>query len=267
MINSVLGQFQDVGGHEAVAAIVRRHSTNPADIRDIALDRLDPSSLHRVLELGCGFGFMSGQIAARIAADGEIIGVDAWPGNEEPFIQSVTRHGRRAAFQCLNIESTLHWPDDRFDLVVCCYCLYFFPEVLPEIARVLDPHGQFIAVTHSEHAVADQLADAGFRQAGDALLALAHRFSAENGQSILDRHFEWIERIDYPNALRFEAGDVEDLLTYLRFKAPLLARQGETGLRLPAELEAYIHDTLASTGEIVIQKDDAVFRCRRPRWP
>ena len=157
------------------------------------------------------------------------------------------------------------WPDGTFDLVCCCYSLYFFPEVIPEIARVLGKDGLLLVITHSEQSVKGQLPAAGFAAAASELVALARRFSAENGRDKLAGSFGRIERIDYPNELRFGSGHREDLYAYLRFKLPLLVPDAAPGDDLPQTLKRFITDRLAEGGEVVIDKNDAIFHCRDPQ--
>lgn len=262
MTASTIWPFQSPLTHEAVSAIIRRRSVNQQDIREVALRGLDLSSVRRILDLGCGFGFMTEQLARRVADDAEFVGVDVWPDNEQAFRQRVVQAGRRADFRCMEVNSTLPWPEGAFDLVCCCFSLYFFPEVIPEIARVLTGDGLLLIVTHSERSVEGQLAVAGYGTAASKLVALARMFSAENGREKLAGSFSRIKRIDYHNELRFEAGHREELDAYLRFKLPLLVPNAALGDDLPEGLRRFIEDRLADPGEVVIDKNDAIFHCR-----
>jgi SAM-dependent methyltransferase len=264
MTVSSLWPYQSPGLHEVVSQIIRRHSTNPVDIRDAALAGLDLTSAHHVLDLGCGFGFMAATIAEHVARDARIVGVDAWASNKAPYLHKIADAARTGEFVCMRVENTLPWPDDCFDLVLCCYSLYFFVGVLPEVARVLRPSGLFLTVTHSEHRLAGHLPAAGFADAASGLVSLTQRFSAENGMKSLAPWFGKVDRIDYHNALRFGRADTEELRRYLHFKLPMLVPGAAAGDALPAGLEEYVDKTMRDHGEIVVEKNDAVFRCREP---
>jgi ubiquinone/menaquinone biosynthesis C-methylase UbiE len=264
MVLSPLWPFQSPSDHETISAIIRRRSTNDTDVRDTALDGLDLSSAKKILDLGCGFGFMSEAVARRAAPDAHVTGVDVWRANGLPFRDRVTATGRCASFVCSHVGSTLPWPEHSFDLVVCSYSLYFFVEVLPEVARVLAPHGRLLALTHTEGSIVSLLRVAGLPEEGSSLLALARRFSAGNGLDQLSRWFRQVERIDYHNALRFDTGHLEDLLTYLRFKLPLLVPDAQPGDDLPEALARFARDSLADGGQVLVVKDDAVFHCGSP---
>ena len=250
--------------HEGMSTIIRRHSTNPADVRQVALGNSDLSGVHRVLDLGCGFGFIAEAVAARVADDAHVTGVDTWQEDETPFIKRVEHAGRRAAFVRMIIGDNLPWDDSSFDLVVCSYALYFFPDIVAEVARVLDAGGLFITITHSEHGMVGELPDAGLREAAEGVLSLIRRFSAENGESQLTRSFGEVMRIDYVNALRFLPDDLDELFAYLRFKMPFLVHGSQPGDPLPENLARHAKAVMRRDGNVVINKTDAVFHCRRP---
>jgi ubiquinone/menaquinone biosynthesis C-methylase UbiE len=267
MTASTLWPYRSPSSHEIVSAIIQRRSTNRTDIRDVALGDLDLTFAQNILDLGCGFGFMAEALARRVAPDARFVGVDAWDSNEAAFMEKVAANGRTAEFACLDVESTLPFPDQSFEVVVCSYSLYFFVNVLPEVARVLAPHGVFLTITHSERHIIGDLPAAGFAESAAALLEITRRFSAENGAELLQRWFAEVLRIDYHNSLRFRAKHKDDLLTFLRFKLPVLVPGSQPGDDLPAELAAYAEQSLARDGEVVVEKNDAVFRCRSPVCP
>ncbi len=265
MRTSRLWPFQNPANHERVSGIIRQRSTNRADVREVALRGLDLSKASEILDLGCGFGFMAGAVATRAAPDAQVLGVDAWPANEAPFVDKVTATGRTARFEQMYVDAKLPWPDQRFDMVVCSYSLYFFVDVLPEVARVLTPNGLFLTVTHSQHSFLTLLRAAGLAEDGSELIALARQFSAENGQAILSRFFGDVSQLDYRNSLRFSADYLDELLAYLRFKLPLLVPGAKPGDELPEALAHSARESLSRTGEVIVEKSDAVFRCRHPQ--
>jgi SAM-dependent methyltransferase len=261
-----ISSFEDPARHAEIAAIVRRNSTNHADVREAALSGLDLTACRAILDLGCGFGFMTEMVAPRCAEDAHIVGVDACAGNERPYLQCLERAGRTGRFVCSRIDDKIDWPDQAFDLVVASYSLYFFPQVIPEIARVLAPQGVFIALTHSEESVRDLLRMFGAREGYSSLLPLSRNFSAENGQRLLGSRFSEVERIEYPNTLVFDADHKEDLFTYLCFKLPFMYPASESR-DTPTRLRESARTALGRRQQVILAKDDAVFRCRKPVIP
>jgi SAM-dependent methyltransferase len=252
--------------HQSVSALIRRFSTHPEDIRDVALAGVDLSEVREVLELGCGFGFMAEKLARRIHPAARITGVDACRDNRRPFEERVRAAGRRAKFIWMAVEDSLPWRDGSYDLVVASHSLYYFPAVIPEIARVLHPGGRLLTVTHSEEACHDLCRLAGVETARCTLLNVVSRFSAENGQEKLGGSFAEVERIDYPNTLQFQGEEIEQLLAYLRFKFRFMNEWPESERELlDAESES-LRARLLAGGSIELAKDDAVFWCARPLW-
>jgi len=259
--------YQYPSNHANASDILRRHSTNLTDIREVALQDLDLSFASNILDLGCGFGFMTESFARRVSPNARLVGVDAWASNERPFLDKVDAAGRRGEFVCKLLRTELPWPDRSFDVVVCSFSLYFFVEILPEIARVLSPSGLFLTVAHSEHHIEEDLKTARFPEGATALLDLIRRFSAENGGDILTRAFGEIKRIDYANSLRFRADQVDDLLAYIRFKLPLLVPGAGLNGELPAQLVEHVKSEMAARDFVTMEKNDAVFQCWSPICP
>jgi SAM-dependent methyltransferase len=265
MIARSLCPYADPKAHQAISKIIRNRSTNRTDVRHFAVEGLDLSCFREVLGLGCGFGFLVRTVGARVAPGARLTGVDACASNEEPFLKRVATTGLRGRFQCSLISSKLPWPDDTFDLVVCSYSLYFFPEALSEAARVLTPDGLLLALTHSERSFAGLLRATGIGEEESSLKGLVQRFSAENGTQQLNRFFERVERVDYPNLLRFGSQHFEELLAYIRFKLPFLSPGTEPDGNIPEPMLHSVEAYMAAQGEVVVEKDDACFRCWRPR--
>jgi SAM-dependent methyltransferase len=251
--------------HEAMAALIRRHSTNPADIRHEALRGTDLSGAARLLDLGCGYGAMVEALAGRITPGAEVVGIDMYSSNEEVFLakaRAVTSAGR---FICRRLDSRLEFPSGSFDAVIAAYTLYFFPQLIPEVARVLSPDGILVSLTHSETNYEGLLAAMGVDPRQSALRALVANFSAENGAARLAAHFDRVECRPYPNTLVFSADDLADYVALVRFKLPFLLPDDDHRLGRTEELLAWARELLVGGGGRSIEKDDAVFIASGPR--
>ncbi len=264
MVWSFLWPFNCPTAHKTVSGIIRGRSSNSADVRDIALDGLDLSSCKDILDLGCGFGFMSEALGKCAAGGAHITGVDAWHSNEVEFMGKVGATGCRASFVCAKVGRELPFSDRSFDVVSCSYSLYFFVDVLPEIVRVLRPDGLLFALTHTEGSARSLLQAAGVPEEKSDLLRLVQRFSVETGDGILRKFFRDIRRVDYDNSLAFAANDVDELLTLLKFKQPLLVPGSMRDDELPEDIVRHARAALSRAGKVVIEKNDAVFQCRDP---
>jgi len=264
---SYLSSYASPVEHAAVSGIIRRHSSNRADVRDVALSGLDLAGTRNVLDLGCGFGFMSEAVARRCAPDAMILGVDTWADNGPPFAASVRRAGRRPEFTQMRIQDRLPWPDRSFDLVVASFTLYFFVEVLPEIARVLRPRGLFLAVTHYRDTMANVVRAVGLQFRGTPLEKMMRSFCAENAAERLQPWFREVRSVDYPNTLEFLPDHRQDLLRFAAFKLPQLLPNGEVPDGKAETISRGLLEHLDRKGRLVVEKSDTAFHCRGPRCP
>jgi ubiquinone/menaquinone biosynthesis C-methylase UbiE len=113
------------------------------------IEMLGDVSGKQVLDLACGPGFLTLQIARRGA---EVIGVDV----SEEMLRRAREEGRSAprAVTYYEMDAThlaQSW-DSSFDVVTCNMAMVDMPDidaVLAEMARVLKPYGRYIfAITH-----------------------------------------------------------------------------------------------------------------------
>jgi len=259
-----LGAYTEPAAHEAVSHIIRRYSTNRADVRHEALRDIDLTGVGRLLDLGCGFGFMVDALAGNIPPDAEIIGVDMHPSNREVFLARAEAVAGSARFVCQRLNSHLEFPGQSFDAVIASYSLYYFPRVIPEVARVLKPDGLFLSLTHSEMQFECLLEAIGFAPQHSEFHSVLDEFSAENGGAKLAEHFATVESRPYCNKLVFRSGDLDDYLALLRFKLPSLLPAQTVGPNQAAELMERAHDLLVGSGHVTIEKDDTAFISTEP---
>jgi len=257
--------YADPSVHEAVSVLIRRHSTHMTDVRQATLGDLEFGGDAEILDLGCGFGFLAEEIARRCGPRTLITGVDACAANRDTYLRRSGASGCRARFIRSELSRELPFGTARFDKVMCSYSLYFFPELIPEIARVLRPEGLFWILTHSEISFAGIFRATGIESRGNPLVDLVRRFSIENGADLLNPHFGEVELSPYRNVLMFYREDLGDFLDYLRFKLPLIDPRFAPGDPLPKGMADGCRSFLDIYGRIVIEKDDGVFLCRRPR--
>jgi SAM-dependent methyltransferase len=260
----ILSPYTDPSKHASTTDIIVRLSTNKKDIRELALSGLDMASISDVLDLGCGYGFMSQMIASAARKGTRITGVDACKENRSAFINSVSQYGCEAVFKDLIIENRLPFKTNRFDLIVCTYSLYFFGGIIGEIARVLRPDGIFVAITHSDKSFKGLYEAAGLKEEEVPLAVLINKFSAENGREMLAPYFMDIEKIEYDNKLHFERSHKNYLIEYIQFKLPLLNPRLDVSVPLPLDMKRKIESSILEKGRVIVEKHDAIFRCRRP---
>ena len=270
---NVVEVFLDVEAHRLTADIIRKFSTNKEDIRDLALDGLNLKACKAILDLGCGFGFFTQALKNRVHPEAFVRGIDIIEAYEPLFLRSCKDAGLHGAFSSEGVHRIQKLEDGQFDLILCSYALYFFPEIIPDISRLLTGEGLFITITHSSENMAD-LIDAAKEAlkekkmfSGDTLPieGIIRRFSSENGLQLLSPWFGGIRSVEYPNNLVFLPDDLPRIVEYFRFKSPFFlsgtAYSSETVTRL---LRGYLEKVFLARNQFTISKDDTIFIAEKP---
>ena len=159
-------------------------------------------------------------------------------------------------------------------IFLCSFALYFFVDILPDIARILTPDGRLIAITHASGNMRELIgAIRNILKARriiepDNLLPIEQilkAFSAENGAALLAPHFGGIQQIDFPNTLVFPPRDIGAFVDYYRFKRPFFLAGTEpcADIIIP-DLTQLLADMAARSQTISMCKDDAIFICSQP---
>jgi SAM-dependent methyltransferase len=237
--------------HAEVGGIIRTHSENKTDIRSVAKRMIEWKNVQRIIDLGCGYGWF--EEALEESTD-LIVGVDYLIENAHPFIQNAKKTAKEAIFKTCVLPETIDFPSGYFDLVVCAYSLYFFPGILPEVKRILRDGGTFIVITHSESMLEEGKEFFDFKN----LRTVIEEFSAENGESILRKHFQHIISVDYHNSLIFHKGDERDLAFYIDFKREFIKKDADPDL-----VRETLLGELFKKGEFCLNKNDKIFLVKK----
>lgn len=125
---------------------LRAKAKDEVEARETYLGLLDVTAGERVLDVGCGSGVVTREIAKRVGARGLAVGLDL-----SPALLAVARELAQEADLGDRIEfregSVLELPfaDGSFDAVLCATVLSHVPggeTAIPELARVLRPGGR-----------------------------------------------------------------------------------------------------------------------------
>jgi SAM-dependent methyltransferase len=172
------------------------------DPREALWEEIVAAEPRRVLEVGPGPGEVSERMRREL--DAEVVAIDV----SARMVELARSRGVDAR---IGDVQQLPFDEGEFDLVVAAWVLFHLPDLnrgLAEIARVLVPGGRLVAVTNSEHHLAEARAHAGYTMTGRVT------FSRENGEAALLHHFARVERRDVEGSLMFH--DAEAIRGYLR---------------------------------------------------
>ena len=136
-------QFDDDFGHSIKTAAERAAWDRILDLV------LPPGPLH-ALDVGCGTGFLSLELAAR---GHRVVGVDLAPAMLEAAGRKAAVQGLAARFETADAEQ-LPYPDKSFDLVISRHVLWTLPHPEAAIAdwlRVLRPGGRLAIIDGAQY--------------------------------------------------------------------------------------------------------------------
>jgi len=267
--------FVDIQAHIESGRFIRNNSSNKYDIRDFTFNDVDLSNCKDILDLGCAYGFFIRGLAGRLHPDARVVGVDLWQGCEEYFAKACRESGFTGKFRLSDEVFCKRFAEESFDLVLCSYTLYFFPEAIPEIARVLRPNGFFVTVTHSVphmQELIDIIKKLLEKHVGHTVESLPlekqiEAFSNINGFQILFPWFQEIRENRYVNSLRINEDSLPGLLNYLCFKRPLFFPEDcNCDVKfIRSDVADYFRKLLTRQECLTISKDDTVYICQYPQ--
>jgi len=246
-MKNIIRSYADFDFHRTIGALIQKHSENNQDIRDVTNNAIEWSRVHTILDLGCGYGWYEERLQGPFDY---IMGIDCHPANEEAFLSITRTLAKKTDFISTYLPCPINVPEGYFDLVVSAYSLYFFPDMLPEVKRILNPQGVFLVITHSEAMLEEGEMFFQFKN----LKKVIQNFSAENGMALLQPWFPNTRAIDYYNSLVFRKDDKEDLERYIDFKREFIAKDAD-----PETVKNTMMRELEQRGFLRFNKNDRIF--------
>lgn len=254
-------QYRNAGNLDARAELHRRYSTNPQGLHRWVFDHLDLPADARVLELGCGPGWLWQNNLDRIPSGWTITLTDFSPGMVKAARENLARGGRYFTFRVVDAQD-IPLPDATFDAVIANHMLYHVPDrdrALAEIMRVLKPQGVLIASTVGDNHNREmyEIMEA-FEPAlePNQMKAVNRQFTLQNGGAQLEAVFPQVARHDYIDNLAVT--DVAPLVDYVYSLGSFLDINLIADRR--AEFTARVADLLAAgNGTIHITKESGLF--------
>lgn len=180
------------------------------DIDGWMLDLLQPAKALKILDVGCGSGKQC--LAFHEASKGavEIVGGDVSAELLEQAERSKPADASNIRYMQLDFNKPFEFEDDLFDLVTCCFALYYaqdIPFTLGEMHRVIKPGGRLF--TTGPMAENKQVFYEIIREGTGATIPPmpgSLRYSTEIF-GVMKELFDKIERHTFENPLVFESAD------------------------------------------------------------
>lgn len=249
-------QYRDASNLNARLELHRRFSTNPYGwfpwIFDIFETLPDPA---RVLELGCGPGYMWKECIERIPDGWSITLSDFSEGMVDAAWRNLVVTGRAFKYEQIDAQS-IPYPDETFDIVIANHMLFHVPDrprAFAEIYRVLKSGGHLIATTAGNGHLAEIRNWRKSISLDTDILSLESPFTLDNGFEQITPFFSQVEIKRYDDDLRVT--DIEPLMAYIHSGF----REEELSELALIELRQELEDILSKKGEIFITKDSGLF--------
>lgn len=218
----------------------------------------------RVLEVGCGAGWMWAEAAARLPGDLDLTLTDLSTGMVHEAIERVGSLGRyrRTSGRVADVQE-LPFSSSAFDVVIANYVLHHVPDAgraVAEMARVLRPGGTLVVACVGEGHLAElhQIRQEVFGEPWAD--ALASTFGAAAGARVLPASFGEVDWRPYRD--RLDCRDPDDVVDYLASIPPV---EDASDLQHARVVEAVQARFAAGGGRLRVSKDTGLFVCREPR--
>lgn len=219
----------------------------------------------RVLEVGCGAGWMWAEAAARLPQDLELTLTDLSTGMVVEALDRVGSLGRyrRTVGRVADVQE-LPFRAGVFDVVIANYVLHHVPDsgrAVAEMARVLRAGGVAVVACVGDGHLAElrQIRREVFGERWAR--AMPDTFGASAGARVLPSRFgdvEWRPYVD-----RLDCRDPDDVVAYLASTPPVENATADQHRRVVAAVQARF---AAGGGRLRVSKDTGMFLCRSPRW-
>lgn len=251
-----IDQYRDSSNLNARVEIHKRFSTNPYGWMRWVFDRLLglPANA-KILELGCGPGYLWKENDDRIPAAWDITLSDLSPGMLDSAWRNLVVTGRNYKFKEIDAQA-IPFEAETFDAVIANHMLYHVPDrprAIAEIKRVLKTGGHFFATTVGDNHL-KEISD-WFRQIHKSEIwdSFSNLFTLENGLDQLKPFFPNVTVSRYEDNLHVT--ELEPLIAYLRSGF----RAGELSDYELAKLRSDLEKELEEKEKIIITKDSGLF--------
>jgi len=257
-------QYAGATNLDARAQLHEQFSQNRRGFHAWIFDNLLQRAGTRLLELGCGPGYLWRDNLRRVPSDWEVTLTDFSPGMLAEIRGVVANAG--AQFELLNCDAqSLPFPSGVFHTVIANHMLYHLRDIgegIEEISRVLGPQGVVVASTNgADHMLevrelVHSLSDDIIFGSADIRGSITQFFSRENGAEVLGHRFMRVHWHDFEDALLVT--EVDPLIRYI-LSVPGNVRKVFAVEEMYSKLHRAISDRIERDGAFRITKSAGLF--------
>ena len=264
MEHAIIDQYKTAVNLNVRIELHNRCSHNPVPWFSWLASQIQVGKGSRLLEVGCGNGELW-RHAHIPYPDAEIHVTDISSGMVEDAARFL------GDLDCPNLLfetedcQSLSYEDNSFDGVIANHVLFYVKNIsraLEEISRVMKPEGVFYCSTYGKEHMKEitSLVQEFDSRIILSEVALYELFGLENGQVMLERHFQSVEKVMYDDYLLVD--EAEPLLDYI---LSCHGNQSEILSQRPLEFKRFLQRKIKEKGGIRITKMAGVFLCKGRR--
>ncbi len=253
-------QYKDSSNLDARVEIHKRFSTNPYGWMTWVFDHLLALPANaKILELGCGPGYLWRENASRIPATWDITLSDLSAGMTDSAWRNLVVTGRNYKFKEIDAQE-IPFEDEVFDAVIANHMLYHVPDrkrVLKEMRRALKDDGILFTATLGKNHMREMWD--WLERAGRSIKreTITSAFTLENGKEQLQEFFSRVELTHYLDSLRVT--DISVMMAYIRSMTSTADFQEDAFRSIERELA----EEMSKNGEIFIEKAGGLFEAAK----
>lgn len=237
-----------------------KYSTNTQGFVPWLFEQYNFAANFAILELGCGNGGLwEGRIESMPLGSNLVL--SDFSNGMVKIVEKKYRIYNNVSAKQINIED-IPYQGRKFDVIIANHMLYHVPNLtkaLSEVSRILKKDGKFYCTTNGKDGMTAYLKHA-IRRINPNSTSFTQEipFNLENGQGILERHFDSVKRLDYEDSLRIT--NTQDLIEWIK---STLSITSHNDIDI-AELYHYFENIRKSKGVIEIPKECGLFTCMKP---
>jgi len=260
MEKDLVEQYKDSTNLNVRISLHDRFGVNKQGWFNWIFDKVNMSSMDKVLELGCGNGELWRNKENEIPKGAEIILSDISEGMVNDARVNLKNFQDKIQFQVIDC-SELPYEDETFDIIIANHMLFYVKDrekAFSEIKRVLKSGGYFYCSTYGLKHMKEIVE---LTKSFDSRIILSEvnlwqLFGLDNGESQLKDWFEEVEKHLYEDCLIVD--EYKPLLDYI-----LSCHEHEILKDRYEEFEKYVKSKVEKNGAFKISKHAGIFKCRK----